>query len=190
MTRADPLLSELRSTAEAEAAAIVAAARQEADQRLDAARARLAHHHDRALAERREVLEREQATRVDAARAAAGQATLDVRGRFIARVLEAARNRAAERWRNARDTDWVRRTLDDLVGYLPDGPAILHVPPGTPATPPADREWRFEALEDSSGIIVASADGSVRVDATLDHFLRAERAGLAQAIVRRVEDEP
>lgn len=190
MTRVDPLLSELRATAESEAEAIRSAARADAEARRDAARARLARQHERALAGERATLEREVGSRLDEARVAAGQAVLAARGQFIARVFEAARRQALARWNEARAVAWLRQALEDIDGYLPDGPAIVRAPRGTTLPDGPRRDWRVESLDHSSGIIVSSGDGTVSVDATFDRFLATGRARLAQGIVRRVEATP
>lgn len=185
--RMDPLLSELRATAESEAAAIRTAAHAEAEAQLESARARLARQHERVLAAERATLEREAGSRLDTARVAAGRAVLAAREQFIARVFDAARKEALVRWNDARAGAWLRQALEDIDGYLPDGPAIVRAPRGTALPDGQGRPWRLESLDHSSGIIVASGDGTVSVDATFDRFLAARRARLAQDIVQRVE---
>jgi vacuolar-type H+-ATPase subunit E/Vma4 len=187
---AAPLLDRLRRDADAEVA-----------RRLDAARARAAS----IIAELEARLSRQRAERLDAARrdveretereraaatARANQLRLAARERFTCRALEAAQERAAARGAQPAVAAWVTRNLDGALECFPPGPLVVRTAPVLASALRSLGERGSRTLEvrpDPSlalGIVVESPDGALRVDATLESVLRAERARLVIELIR------
>ena len=184
-----PLLGQLRNTARTERERRLDAARDEAE-RLEAGAA--------ATLERRRQLERERRTaewsrererRLDDARAAAARDTLAASDRLVRRVLACVRERAAEFDRAPEAAQWRAATIASAIEYLPDGPVVLRTAhAGSAAAVRAcapGREVREVAGQDVTGVVLETAGGDVRVEATLERFLHSERARLTQMIVAR-----
>jgi vacuolar-type H+-ATPase subunit E/Vma4 len=186
----EPLLAELRAAAEAEAGGLLAKAQADAAALVAAARERAARRRDARLAERRATLALEAGMRLDAARADAAREGLRAREGFIERVLEAAIQRARHSGLGPHGDRWLERTLAELVAFLPPGAATVEATSREAGTiarrADPNRSWTVRPLPDSSGAAVEAGDGSLRIDATLDRFVRAERARLAQALVARL----
>jgi vacuolar-type H+-ATPase subunit E/Vma4 len=186
-----PLLGQLRETARAEADHRLENARAQAARLVDVASDRLARQHAAAMADRSASWSRDRERHVASAREAAARATLAAGEALVARVLRATVEQAAE-WR---DSDaaaaWLRRTVEDGAGFLPDGPVTVRTTL-EPAWvgPLAGRTVQVVPGESSLGVVLVSAGRDVLVDATLERFVVAERARLAQAILARSEHGP
>jgi vacuolar-type H+-ATPase subunit E/Vma4 len=180
----------LHEAADAEAGAIRSDARLAADRLLDAARTRANRHREAVLADRRSDLAREREGQLDAARADASRLMLAARERFVSRVFRRGIERAPHGLSGPDGAAWLTSTVRDALEYLPPGGVILHTPdPRATAIASqvdAARAWSVRPLRDASGVIVESDDGIVRVDATFERFIRAERPRLAQALVARI----
>jgi vacuolar-type H+-ATPase subunit E/Vma4 len=188
------LLSVLGRSADAEIAALLSDARATAGSVLEAARTRRDRRREAALAGRRTVLAHERERRLDGTRTEVADRTLRARDRFVSRVLTIARERVTPAMQGPDGGAWLSRTLASSAAFLPPGEAVLaashpdaaeiahRVEPG--------RRWSSSPLDESSGAVVAAADGSVRIDATFERFVRAERSRLAQSLVARVQAVP
>ncbi|HEX9563078.1 MAG TPA: hypothetical protein VF981_03875 [Gemmatimonadaceae bacterium] len=185
-----PFLGQLRATARAEADTRRAAAGTEAQRLLLAAQERLARQRSLAIDGRRADLARERDRRLDAARAEAGRSTLAARERFLERVFSSVHVRAPAQLAQPEGAEWLARTVTDALSYLPDGPVVVRTGDSRAITIVGNaapgRSAAVEPAGDSPGAVVEAADGSVRVVATLDRFLRAERPRLALALVSLV----
>jgi vacuolar-type H+-ATPase subunit E/Vma4 len=185
------LLAALGGSADAEVAALLSDARATAGSVLEAARTRRDRRREAAIAGRRTALAHDRERRLDVTRAEVADRSLRARDRFLTRVLAMARERLSPALHGSDGAAWLARTLASSAAFLPPGGAVVaashpdaaqiaqRVEPG--------RCWSVAPLEDSSGAVVAAADGSVRIDATFERFVRAERSRIAQALVSRVQ---
>ena len=190
----DELLRTLRQEAEAEVAAIRAAAQTEAD----AIRARnaidLGRRRDALAAER----ERERRSAVElalsAARREARRAVLEARERLLVRVFASAHGRFA----GALGTDAYRAGLPAL---LEEGLAALGDRRGTltahplalGALAPMVDAARLTAVADpatGAGFRITSADGAVEINATLEDRLTRLEQRLRQEVIAALEPSP
>jgi vacuolar-type H+-ATPase subunit E/Vma4 len=122
---------------------------------------------------------------------------LSARNRFVDQVLQAMSALAATSLSDQRVVAIVVRDLDETLSFLPDRPSVVRATPalaallrplvhGIPGRQP-------ELIADESipsGITVAAADGSVRVQATLHDRITSERQRIAIALLRRVIPVP
>lgn len=188
------LLSALGRSADEEVAALLSDARATAESVLEAARARRDRRREAALHVRRTALARERERRLDATRAEVADRTLRARDRFVTRVLAMARESLTPAMQGPDGEAWLARTLESSVAFLPPGGAVVAAShpdaAGIAQRVEPGRRWSVAPLEDSSGAVVAAADGSVRIDATFERFVRAERSRISQALVARVQAGP
>lgn len=180
-----PLLTRLRETARADIDRRLDDARASARRAEDAAAADLERRHEHALADRQAALDRDRDRELGAARDVAARETLAASERLIMRVLGAARVAAADYARQPAASAWLARTLAEAASFLPDGPATARTGIVSAPTLPGVTMSPAEFL----GVMVESADHRVLVDASFERFLRAERARLAQDIMRRLDVE-
>ena len=103
--------------------------------------------------------------------------------RLVSRVFDAAVRRAARLAGSRAAAGWAATTAGAAATYLPDATFAVRASPGLSCSPAA-----VASVDSALGIVVESADGRVRVEATLERFLVSERARLAQAIVARARD--
>lgn len=187
-----PLLGELRDTARAEAERRLADARAEAERLTAGAREQLARRRETLLRHRSDELARDRERRLDEARDAAARETLAASEQLVARVLSRAIERSARRAGGTDAARWLAATIPVALEFLPDGAVVLRSSDPTAMTvarrAAPGREIAVEAGESPLGVVAATAAGDVRVDATIERFLRAERPRLAQAIVARATE--
>lgn len=185
-----PLLEHLQHDVAAEVATRLEGAREtarrsaaELDARLTQARA------TRVEAARREIARATEARR-DAARQQANEITLVARQGFVTRVLDTAIAGSVGRSSDPTVAGWLSRNLETALSCLPPGPARVRTPPALAhvTRSVAQRIGRaLEVQEDATltpGIVVESADGALRVDATLRRLLTAERPRIAIWLLR------
>ncbi len=141
--------------------------------------------------------EREQAlalTLVDARRRAR-DAELVARDHLLARVLDRARARLPAALARPEFRAGLPRLLEEALEALGDRPAILRAPPALLGVlePLARARPRLELQADpaaGSGFVLTSADGSLRIDATLEHRLAQLAPRLRQDILARLKGTP
>jgi vacuolar-type H+-ATPase subunit E/Vma4 len=189
----DTLLDALARDAAAEAERTLGAARAEAAHVTEAAHARIAARREAALAARRAELR----ARADAGRTEALRASrlleLTARDRLVSRVLE----RAAALLPCALAEDAVRRAAlaraEAAIACWPRDEAVT-----VRCAPPLEAPLRVAVAARpraaltpdpavAAGAVVEAADGSARVDGTLEALLGSERARLAIEIARLAE---
>jgi len=187
-----PLLGQLRDSARTESERRLEAAREEARLLLTAATATLERRRQQELERRADTWSRDRERVLNESRVAAARETLAASDRLVTRVLQCASDRAAEFTRGGDADRWLASTLGNAIDFLPDGPIVVRTSfAGGAAAARAcapGREVREEPLEGQSGVVLESAGGKVRVEATLERFLRDERPRLAQMIIARVTE--
>ena len=184
-----PLVEHLRRDADAEAARRVDEARAAAAHMAAEVELHLTSTRATSLEAARQAVARETDARRDAARMRGNEVTLVARQRFVTRVLGAASVRAPERAGDRALAAWLARNLDAALRCLPPGPAIVRA--STALIPIVEsfvrRDGSLELCEDDAltpGVVVETADGALRVDATLAALLHAERPRLAIWLLR------
>lgn len=186
----DALLTRLARETDEQVAALLEAARRDADR----ARTEAAAETERERAARLEAIDAEHRTALaresEAARQRGTIALLQARRRAVDRVLTAVRSRLAEA---AGDTGYLTAMaaeLDDALAVLGGKPGILEAPPALAAIARHRPDTPQEILEhpDLAGFRLRSADGSVEVDATLEERLRRLAPAIAIEVVRALEE--
>jgi vacuolar-type H+-ATPase subunit E/Vma4 len=187
-----PLLGQLRDSARTESERRLEAAREEARRLVIAATAALERRRQQALDRRAATWLRERERVLDESRVAAARETLAASDRLVTRVLKCAGDRAAEFARGGDADRWLASTVASAIDFLPDGPIVVRTSfAGGAAAARAsapEREVREEPIAGQSGVVLESAGGAVRVEATLERFLRDARPRLAQMIIARVTE--
>jgi vacuolar-type H+-ATPase subunit E/Vma4 len=187
-----PLLGQLRDSARAERERLLEAAREEARRLVNAATAALERRRQLELEQRTAAWSRDRERLLNESRVAAARETLAASDRLVTRVLKCAGERAAEFGRGPEAEQWLARTVASAIDFLPDGPIVIRTSlAGGAAAVRAcapGREVREAPAEGQSGVLLESARGEVRVEATLERFLRDERARLSQMILARVTE--
>lgn len=187
-----PLLGQLRDSARAERERLLEAAREEARRLVNAAARALERRRQQEIEQRTAAWSRERERLLNESRVAAARETLTASDRLVTRVLKCAGERAAEFARGPEANLWLARTVASAIDFLPDGPIVIRTSfgGGTAAVRGCapGREVREAPAECQSGVTLESAGGEVRVEATLERFLRDERARLAQMIIARVTE--
>jgi vacuolar-type H+-ATPase subunit E/Vma4 len=187
-TKARALLEKLAADGEAEALAVVARAREEAQRIATESAARLAAAVSDAKAGRlARSAEREGEARL-AAKSAARRATLGAQQGLVDRVMGEALAALA----GAAAPEWLASNVPQALQYLPDGEARVRCAKRDVAAVKrlaADRAHTTVQADDAiaAGVIVELADGSVTVDATAESRLARMRSAAAIAIVAAVE---
>jgi len=187
-----PLLGQLRDSARAESERRLEAAREEALRLVDAATAALERRKQQELERRAATWSRDRERVLNESRVAAARETLAAGDRLVTRVLKVAGERAAEFAAGPDAARWLARTIANAIDFLPDGPIVVRTSfiggaAAVHASAPA-REVREAPMQGQSGVILESAGGAVRVEATLERFLLDERARLAQMIIGRATE--
>ena len=190
----DALLATLTRETDERIAALLADARSGAEALVaDAETARI-RRRDELLAERRAALQVDAAAEVASVRREARAEVLAARARAVELVFARARERLAD---CADDPGWLGATLGDLDAALAcvAGAKVVRCRPAH--APELDRRLRAHpdvTLERDPGVgagfVVAAADGSVTVDATLAARLEGDRTRLAIVAVRVIERDP
>jgi vacuolar-type H+-ATPase subunit E/Vma4 len=171
----EQLLTSLTRDADTAIADLLRAAREEAEAVRAAAAAERRQRHDVAVAHTRRALEAAlEEDSVEAGREAS-RAVLRVREELLARIL--ARARAGLATRHADATGAATALLREAASYLGDAPAILRCAGAMrSALEPVARELGLEPVTDDTvgpGAVLATKDGRLSVDATLEqHLLR------------------
>lgn len=176
---ADEVRKELEQ-AEDEAATI----RAEADDRLQRRR-------EDALVRRERELRAETEVQLAVERRAARREVLFVRAELLERVFEAARRRLPDVLAEDRYQETAVEELERAVSYLGGRAAVLRCHPALVPVLEATARAAGLQIEDDpdvgSGFVLASSDGGLEVDGTLERRLEESRATLALQIVRDVE---
>lgn len=187
-----PLLGQLRDSARAERERVLDAAREEGRRVLNAATADMERRRQQEVERRSEGWSRHRERVLNESCVAAARETLAASDRLVTRVLECASERAAEYAHGPEAEQWLARTVASAMDFLPDGPILIRTSfKGGAAAVRAcapGREVREVPDEGTAGVILESAGGEVRVEATLHRFLRDERARLAQMIMARATE--
>lgn len=187
-----PLLGQLRDSARTESERRLEAAREEARRIVSAAAAALERRKQQELERRTATWSRDRERVLNESRVAAARETLAASERLIVRVLTRAGERAAEFARSREAAQWMARTIASAIDFLPEGPIVIRtsIPGGAAAVQACDpvREVREAPAQGQAGVMLESAGGDVRVEATLERFLRDERARLAQMIIARATE--
>lgn len=191
----DRLLSVLTLEADTEVAAVLDQARAEAATLRERTEAELDARRDADA--RRWEAERETAlalTLVDARRQGR-DAELVARDHLLARVLDRARSRLPAALTRAEFQADLPRLLAEALEALGDRPAILTSPPALLPLlePPIRSRPQLELRADpaaGSGFVLTSADGALRIDATLEHRLAQLAPRLRQDILARLKGTP
>jgi vacuolar-type H+-ATPase subunit E/Vma4 len=192
----DHLLTALERDAREQAERVVAEARAEA--------ARIAAEAEQDLARRRDATvgahEREQHAHLEQAlsesRREARREVLEARDRLLARVFAAARAVLPEAvGRPAYQSALPRRVEAALAAFEGSEEVVVRASPALAsalgATASAHAGLRvWEDADIGSGFVVATADGSLAVDDTLETRLAARRAALARDALRQLAPEP
>lgn len=166
----DELLEALTREAETRATEMMAAARREADAILGEARAGTDRRLAQAVARRERELEAGAQGSIEAARREAAGDVLAARAEALGRIFARARELLAERVRDpALEPRW-SGDVTEARTYLGGADAVVRRPPEAP------------------GVIVASADGSVEVDGTVDALLARLEPELAVGLARELEE--
>jgi len=170
------------TTARAEAASIAAASETEVDRRranvLDTRMAELEQDVERALSE---------------ARLAARREVLEARERLLDRVFAAVKEGLAGALDHPRFREGLpQRLAEGLSAFGPAETVVVAAPPRLAATVKRLLDGRASLEKDPAilGVCLRSADGAVRVDATLDARLDTRRRELARAALRQLGFEP
>jgi len=188
------LLSSLERDAAQQVDALLAAARARAERVT-----RTADEQDaRCKSETLEARERAQRAAVELALARARRAArgrvLEARARLLEQVFGAARDRLPA----AADSQAFRAALPARLAAaracLGDSPAAVRCAPALlPALRELSRETEGLALQPdpaiATGFVVASCDGALEVDETLERRLRRRRPALAIAVLRALEEQ-
>lgn len=180
------LRSVLERDADAEVAAILAAADAEAAALRAAAETRTAAAREARVAARRAELDAAGERAAGAARREGNELVLEARWRFVDRVLAGARALFATALQGADGAATVRRLIAEAEGYLPPGRAVVRCAPDAASMVPAAE--RRDVVPDpaiAAGIRLEAADGSVVVDNTLEARLARLTRALAAELVRR-----
>jgi vacuolar-type H+-ATPase subunit E/Vma4 len=191
----NPLLDQLIRDADAEVNRRLDDARARAAAFASDLEARLEQQRAEKLAAVQHEVERETERLRGQARQRANEVTLAARERFVNRVLDTVRTRAAALGGKPAVIEWVTRNLPAALDCFPSGPVVVRASPAlVPTVRGLDqREGRpVEIREDGTlllGTVVESPDGQLAVDATLETLLRAERPRLAIRLVRAAEGE-
>jgi vacuolar-type H+-ATPase subunit E/Vma4 len=187
-----PLLGQLRDSARDESERRLEAARDEARRLENAAAAGLERRRQQELERRAATWSRDRERVLNESRVAAARETLAASDRLVTRVLKCADERAAESARGPGATQWLSRPIASAIDFLPDGPIVVRTSfaggaAAVRASAPG-RDVREAPIQGQSGVILESSGGEVRVEATLERFLRDERARLAQMIIGRATE--
>lgn len=186
----DALLERLARETEEQVAALLEAARRDAERARTAAAAET----ERERAARLEAIEAGHraalAQESEAARQRGTIALLTARRRAVERVLTEVRARLAEAAADAGYLAAMAAELDDALAVLGGRPGILEAPPALAEVarrhPAAPRE--IIERTDLAGFRLRSADGRVEVDATLEERLRRLAPAIAIEVVRALEE--
>jgi vacuolar-type H+-ATPase subunit E/Vma4 len=171
----DQLLASLTRDADTVIADLIRAAREEAEAERAAAMAERRQRQDAAVAQTRHALEAAlEADLVEAGREAS-RAMLRMREELLARILARARACLATRHEDASAA--AMALLREAWSYLGEAPATLRCAAVMgPALEPVARELGLECVTDDTvgpGAVLATRDGRLSVDATLEqHLLR------------------
>jgi vacuolar-type H+-ATPase subunit E/Vma4 len=183
------LLTTLESEGRARAAALVAAARTEADRLVHEATDRIAARRAVRLAEQQRELKASGAVTLDLARRDAARQLLRARTDLLDRVLTRARQllpeAAVARPRNSLATD-----LSQALACFGGGRTVVHCPPLLAAQIRdlvADAAVRVEPDATGATLTIAAEDGSLEVDASLTTRLERLRPRLAIELLRDLE---
>lgn len=177
-----PLLGQLQGAAEAEAERRLSHARELAAGLIDAAVRDAERRREAALASRTAHWAGERERRLAVAREHGARAILAATDRLVDRVFRAALALAPAAAREPRAAAWAAGVVGEALTYLPAGTPVVRLSAGLPGP---DGRTAADRAPSALGVVVEAADGSVRLDATLERHLRAERPRLAQAIRRR-----
>jgi vacuolar-type H+-ATPase subunit E/Vma4 len=186
------LLQALEREATARAEALVAEARGEADRLTAAHVAELAARRQRALADRELALRADGERSIIAARREAERAQLLARHELLARVHDRARQNLARHAETAQGRTAAGALVTRALTYLGEMPVNACAAPALVATIQAACTSRSNvavaaAPDAGTGARLATADGSVEVDATLEGVLERLWPELAMDIARRAE---
>lgn len=171
----EQLLTSLTRDAETAIADLLRAAREEAEAVRAVAAAERRQRREAAVAQTRRALEAALEEDVVEAGREAGRAVLRVREELLAHILAQARACLAARHDGA--TSAARALAREAASYLGDAPATLRCADAMrPALEPLARELGLECVIDDTvgpGAVLATKDGRLSVDATLEqHLLR------------------
>lgn len=183
------LLSALERDAEAEAKALVDEAHREAARIAAESLDRLARRRAQWTAEQETALRADCRCAVAEAQRQARRQVLEARYRLLDRVFRAAGQRLPELARGAGYAEALPRQVEEILSYV-DGPALLLC---SPELEPAVRRLAPAAVtvradpDVGPGLRAVSADGGLRVDATLAGRLARLRPILAIEALRQAE---
>jgi vacuolar-type H+-ATPase subunit E/Vma4 len=185
------LLGALEREAAVQAEAVRAAARTEAAAIAGAADARLTHRRGELLGSRETELREAAATALEEARRTSRATVLQARQRLLERVLAAAQGMLPD----ALESDAYRAALPEHVTQglraIGDGPVVIRCPeilvPAVRAVVAArkDVSVRGDAAS-GSGVVIATADGAIEADNTLDGRIERLRPRLALEVLARL----
>ncbi len=183
------LLTTLESEGRARAAALVAAARVEAERLTREATHRIGERRAARLAERERELGALGVVALDGARRDAARQLLHARTQLLDRVVARARQLLPEA-AAARPPGALAADLAEALGCLDGRPVVVHCPPLL-AAPIRDlvagAAVRVEPDAAGSALTFAAEDGSVEVDASLATRLEQLRPRLAIELFRDLE---
>lgn len=182
----ETLRAVLERDADAEVAAILAAADAEATELRAAAEARTIAARDARVAARRAELDAAAERASGTARREGNALVLAARWRFVDRVFAAARATFPTALRGAEGAATMRRLLAEAEGYLPPGDAVVRCAPSAAKMVEATEGRDVVPDPDiAAGIRLEAADGSVVVDDTFEARLVRLTRALAAELVRR-----
>jgi vacuolar-type H+-ATPase subunit E/Vma4 len=185
------LLTALERDAAAQAEALLAAARAEVANIVRDADARLARRRSDLLGSREAELRGAAAAALGEARRASRATVLEARERLLERVLAAARAMLPDALASAAYRAALPDHLTEGLRAIGDGPAVIRCPeslvPAVQAAVAARQNASVRADPTSgSGVIVATADGAVEADGTLEGRLERVRPRLALEVFARL----
>ena len=189
------LLDALEREATAQAEALLAAARAEAATIARDADARLARRRSELLGSREEELRGAAAAALGEARRASRATALEARQRLLERVLAAARARLPEALGSAAYRAVLPEHIAQGLRAIGDQPTVIRCPePLVPAVQAAvatrkDVSVRGDA-KSGPGVTIATTDGAIEADNTLDGRLERLRTRLALEVLARLEARP
>jgi vacuolar-type H+-ATPase subunit E/Vma4 len=185
------LLTALTGEVDAELERISADANAEVERILDTSRARAGARRTAALAARDAELRIANGVRVAAARRVAHTAQLEARTRAIDKVLAAARHIVSEMPPAAVAAESVRM-LGEAMRFAPDDALVVRCAPEAVAAIRAAVAQRGNVNVEPAdivgpGVIITTADGTLRIEDTLMDRLDRQRIRLAVEIIAKVE---
>jgi vacuolar-type H+-ATPase subunit E/Vma4 len=172
----DQLLSSLTRAADTAIAELLRIAREEAEATRATATAERRQRQDAAVAQTRRALEAALEEDLVEAGREANRAVLRVREELLAHILARARAALATRYEDAGVA--AMALLREAASYFGEAPATLRCAAAMwPALDPVARELGLECVTDDTvgpGAVLATRDGRLTVDATLEqHLLRS-----------------